>query len=107
MSLDVSLFAVRKTCVFDANITHNLIDMATMAGIYDACWQPNAICVKTAKDIIPLLEEGLRKLKERPGYFRQFDSPNGWGKYENFVLWVERYLVACKENPDAEIQVSK
>lgn len=107
MSLDVYLTAVRPTEVFSANITHNLNSMADAAGIYQACWRPEEIGAKYASDIIPLLEKGLEDLKSRPEYFKQFNSPNGWGMYENFVPWVEKYLAACKENPDAEIQVSR
>ena len=107
MSLDVYLTAVRPTEVYSANITHNLNSMADAAGIYQACWRPEEIGAKYASDIIPLLEKGLEDLKARPEYFKQFNSPNGWGVYENFVPWVEKYLAACKENPDAEIQVSR
>ena len=107
MSLDVSLTAVRRTEVFEANITHNLGEMADKAGIYYACWRPEEIGAKFAGDIIQLLEMGLADMRARPEYFKQFNSPNGWGLYENFVPWVERYLEACKENPDAEISVSR
>jgi hypothetical protein len=105
MSLDVSLTAVRPTEVFSANITHNLGEMAEKAGIYKACWRPEEIGAEHASDIIPLLEKGLEDLKARPEYFKQFNAPNGWGLYENFVPWVEKYLAACKENPDAKISV--
>ena len=107
MSLDVSLHEVRRTEVFETNITHNLGEMADAAGIYKACWRPEEIGARHAKDIIPMLEAGLAELKSKPDYYRQFDSPNGWGLYEDFVLWVEEYLEACKENPDAEIEVSR
>ncbi len=105
MSLDVSLTAIRPTEVFSANITHNLGEMADKAGIYKACWRPEEIGAKYARDIIPLLEKGLEDMKARPDYFKQFNAPNGWGLYEHFVPWVEKYLAACKENPDAEIGV--
>ena len=107
MSLDVSLYAVKRTCVFDANITHNLGKMANEAGIYNACWSPETIDAKQAKDIIPFLERGLADLKSRPEHFKQFDAPNGWGKYVDFVPWVEKYLAACKEDPEAEIEISR
>lgn len=139
MSLDVSL--IRKFHVsydngktleekeeelFDANITHNLVEMADKAGIYEACWRPyrlNANYKKTdnynkemefedsvetkAKDILPLLEKGYADLKARPEYFKQFDSPNGWGLYDHFLPWVKNYMDACKKYPDAYIYVSR
>lgn len=114
------------TCVFDANITHNLGEMADMAGIYEACWRPYMLHDEydsnfnqteerkfekshpmQAKDIIHYLKEGVKKLKERPEVYKQFDSPNGWGKYENFLPWVENYLKACIEYPEAIIEVDR
>ena len=113
--------------VYWANITHNLGKMAGEAGIYEALWRPHRLKEgynipendhkaewkfeeenkTTAKDIIPLLEKGLADLKARPEHFKTFNSPNGWGTYEHFVPFVERYLGACKEYPDAIIEVSR
>lgn len=36
----VHLMAVRRTCIFSANITHNLNAMAEAAGIYKHLWRP-------------------------------------------------------------------
>ena len=54
-----------------------------------------------------LVEKGLADLKARPEYFEQFNSPNGWGMYENFVPFVSEYLEALKEYPEAKIQVCR
>lgn len=81
MSLDVSLSATRPTMVFHYNITHNLGRMADAAGLYEALWTPKSIDVKTAKELTPFLEQGLEKLKANESFFREFDSPNGWGRY--------------------------
>lgn len=111
MSLDVSLHAKTQAgdveCVFDANITHNLAEMADKAGIYHACWRPDEIQAKKAGDIVDILEKGYQDLKARPEYFEQFNAQNGWGKYKNFLPWVKEYLDACMEYPDAEIYVSR
>ena len=93
--------------VYWANITHNLGEMASKAGIYKALWRPEEINAEKAQDIIELLEVGLTDLKNRPEYFEQFNSPNGWGMYEHFVPFVEEYLKACKEYPKALIEVSR
>jgi hypothetical protein len=97
----------KEECVYDANITHNLGEMADKAGIYYALWRPEEIEKYKAKDIIELLEKGLADLKERPKYFKQFNSDNGWGLYENFFPFVEKYLEACKEFPETDIVVSR
>lgn len=107
MSLDVTLTAVRPTEVYWANITHNLGKMAEAAGIYYALWRPEEIGITHADQLTPLLEEGLSLLKSDPKKFEQFNSPNGWGMYEHFVPFVEKYLEACRENPDAEIRACR
>jgi hypothetical protein len=107
MSLDVMLTEMQPCEVFSANITHNLNEMAEAAGIYQALWYPEEIGAKYARDIITALECGLAMMKARPISFKQFDDPNGWGMYDHFVPFVERYLAACKQYPDAKIEVSR
>ena len=81
--------------------------MADAAGIYEAIWHPEEINAKFAKDIIGLLTDGLRKLKDNPNEYRKHDAENGWGTYEHFVPFVEEYLQACIENSDSEIRCSR
>lgn len=107
MSLDVSLEAVRPTIVYDGNITHNLNKMAEEAKIYLHLWRPEEIGVAKASELIQPLRDGLVTLKAEPERFRAFDAPNGWGKYEDFLRFVEEYLAACEANPDATIRVSR
>lgn len=107
MSLDVHLLATRVTTVYESNITHNLNSMAQAAGIYQHVWRPEELNITHAKDLIEPLRKGLNLLRLKPEKFRKFDAPNGWGTYEHFVPWVEKYLRACEENPDAEITVSR
>ena len=107
MSLDVYLTAVRPTEVYSRNITHNLGKMAAEAGIYEALWRPEEINVTTAEQLVPLLETGLETLRADPERFKKFNPENGWGDYEGLVNFVETYLEACKENPDAEVNVSR
>ena len=107
MSLDVYLTAVRPTEVYSRNITHNLNKMAMEAGIFEALWRPEEIGIVRADQLIEPLTVGLEKLKADPEYYQKFNAPNGWGMYEHFVPFVEDYLQACKENPDAEVNVSR
>lgn len=107
MSLDVYLEAERDTEVYWSNITHNLGTMADRAGIYKACWCPEEIGVTKAAQLIPLLRDGVAKLKADPDHFRQFDAKNGWGTYDQFVPWVEQYLAACEADPDASVRTSR
>lgn len=105
MSLDVYLEVVRPVTVYDANITHNLNKMAEAAGIYKHLWRPDEIGVTKACELIEPLTAGLADLKARPEHFEQFNAPNGWGMYKHFVPFVEKYLAACIENPDANVRV--
>ena len=123
MSLDVSLLGEPKEvkCVcscgnehtkikrenyYWGNITHNLNTMAKKAGIYHCLWRPDEVGITKANQLIEPLTKGLDDLKARPDYFKKFNSPNGWGMYQDFVPFVEEYLNACKEYPEANVEVS-
>ena len=103
MGLDVTLTVVRPTTVYDANITHNLVEMAVEAGIYEACWRPEEIGITKAFQLIEPLRNGIAQMKADPARFEKLNSHNGWGLYENFLPWLEDYLAACEANPDAEV----
>ena len=120
MSLDVTLSVARPVEVFSANVTHNLNTMAqavklndvlgqgrSASTLYDALWRPDEVGITRACQLVPLLEEGLRTLRADPDKFKAFNPANGWGNYDQFVLWVESYLNACVENGDAEVSVSR
>ena len=121
MSLDVTLINKEKSVVcsnceqqlykdievYTANITHNLSEMANKAGIYKYLWRPEEINCNKARHLIQVLKIGLANLKNRPDYFKQFDSPDGWGLYVHFVPFVEEYLNACIKYPNAKIGVWK
>lgn len=111
MSLDVYLEKPCCSCgecseeVFEANVTHNLAKMAAESGIYGHLWRPEEVGVETAANLIEPLTEGLALLRSDPERFKKLNPSNGWGSYDGFVSWVERYLEACKENPDAKVSV--
>jgi len=125
MSLDVHLIGEKKVvlCIckecghphtvedreilFSANITHNLNKMAMEAGVYEHLWRPDEIDITTAKELIDPLKDGISLMKNDPERFKKLDSPNGWGRYVDFVPWIEKYLNACKESPDAHVEVSR
>lgn len=92
---------------FSSNITHNLGEMASEAGIYDCCWRPDECGIDRAGQMIAPLREGLAKLRADPEKFKKFDAPNGWGLYVHFVPWVEEYLAACEAHPEAAVKASR
>ncbi len=91
--------------VYSANITHNLSLMAREAGIYKHLWRPDEIEVTKAGQLVEPLRKGLNLLRNNPISFKKFNPKNRWGSYEGFVDFVEKYLAACEEYPDAEISI--
>ena len=102
---------------FNGGTTHNLIEMAEQAGLYNAIWRPYKLFNLSddeeysreifAKNLIDALQLGYDKLLNNPSYYIQYNSSNGWGTYDNFISFVERYLSACKKYPLAIVDVSR
>ena len=110
MSLDVSLMLQgneHSISVFEWNITHNLIEMAAEAGIYEYLWSPEEKGATTASDLIAPLEAGLELLKSDPERFKAFNPQNGWGNYEGLVEFVTEYLKVCRNFPACVIAISR
>lgn len=99
--------ALAPEVVYNSNITHNLNKMAQEAGIYYYCWRPDELGITKAKNLIEPLTKGLELLRADPDRFKKLNPENGWGDYEVFVEWVEKYLQACKEHPEAIVEVSR
>lgn len=93
--------------LFSANITHNLTRMAGEAGIYQHLWRPEELKITRAGDLVEPLERGLAIMKADPARFEKLNPPNGWGSYRDFVPWIEEYLAACREHPEARVSVSR
>lgn len=122
-------------CLYSANITHNLGRMASEAGIYEALWRPGEMldpelsarmrveadanrwgAVRELEKLLPVvraahlidpLRSGLELLRSDRQRFEKFNAPNGWGLYQHFVPFVEKYLAACQEHQEAFVEVSR
>ena len=92
---------------YSANITHNLGRMAEEAGIYKHLWRPEEIGISKARQLIEPLSIGVALMKREPERFIALNPANGWGSYDGFVPWIERYIAACCEFPEAEVSVSR
>tara|TARA_R110000782_G_scaffold30983_6_gene76815 strand:+ start:5024 stop:5446 length:423 start_codon:yes stop_codon:yes gene_type:complete len=137
MSLDVRLYKnyhvtydngktleSKQEEVYNANITHNLGEMASEAGLYEALWRPHKLKEVysisendyiseynfeksnpvIASEITLIIEKGLEDMKARPEHYKTFDSPNGWGIYDHFIPFIEKYLEALKEHPESIVE---
>jgi len=118
MSLDVYLIEKVKceNCghecsdgkeVYWANITHNLGQMAEVAGIYKHLWRPEEIGITKAKELIEPLTKAIKLMREDRVKFELYNASDGWGLYIDFVPWIQMYLDACIEHPEAYISVSR
>lgn len=101
----IALSEEETTVAYHANITHNLGKMASEAFLYDCCWRPDENGYRLAKQLIGPLSDGLTLLKADPAHFKQFNPANNWGSYEGLIEFVENYLAACKQYPQARVSV--
>jgi len=104
---DVAEYEYESDTVFRANITHNLNTMAVEAGIYQHLWRPEELDIMLASQLIDPLREGLHRLKSDPERFRALNPKNGWGDYDGLVDFVEKYLNACYQYPDASVEADR
>ncbi len=104
MSLD--LYMVIKSCEHcghvettdSLNITYNLAPM----------WKdifPNSIDMcdideMTGKNSEKILRGALKALIKNPRIFIAMEAPNGWGRYEDFVRYIEKLIELCDKHPD-------
>lgn len=107
MSLDITLFVVRRVEAHECNITHNLVQMADVAGLYGVLWQPERNGIKYAADMIVPLRNGLEYMKKNRAELEKLTPHNGWGSYDGLLGTVEKLLAACMKNPDAEVEASR
>lgn len=91
--------------VYSESITTNLFKMACQAGVDKYIFEDDNSEKLTGKDAIDGLTKGLAVLIEKPDHFRQFDAKPGWGRYENILEFVTKYLKACTNYPDAVISI--
>ena len=98
---------VETNIMYAYNITHNLGKMAAAVDLYYYLWRPEEVGITKAEELILPLAEGLGRLKGNPEYYKTFNPSNGWGDYEGLVKFVESYLQACIDNPDADVIVSR
>jgi len=103
MSLDISLTKMAETEVYEANITHNLNEMADRLGIYKLLWRPSEINIKKAHQLITPLIEAIEIMESYPSVYKKYDDTNGWGTYDDFLPWLKNLLNACLKHPQAKV----
>ena len=89
---------IERKNYYEANISHNLREIAEVAGIYTALWRPEEVGITLASQLIVPLTAGLAGLRLNRG---------GSISYDYFIAWVDRYLDACRKHPLAHVKVSR
>ena len=114
MSLDVYLTVPPCECcnadertVYNANITHNLGDMARAANLYGPVWRPEENGITTAGQLVEPLLTGITELESNPAYYRSLEPENGWGKYTDLLKFLREYMNACASWPKAVVYASR
>jgi hypothetical protein len=111
MSLDIYLtievdtgnkpYVVR---LFDENITHNLAPMWSEAGVYDALYNSKG---KKASEIIDVLHQGLIDMENYPDKYKKMNPDNGWGDYDQALIFLRFLCESCKDYPNSIVNVWK
>ena len=116
MSLDIWLGAPEKCphcggslpAVRDGssqNYTHNVTPMWHKAGVYDALYMSDGQLV--TEQYLAVLRAGIEDMKAKPEAYRELNPPNGWGKYESALGFLEKWYDKCANQLGAQIGVSK
>lgn len=115
MGLNITLTEVQPVDVWSGGITHNLTSMASKikirynardATLYDVMWHPEALQLTKASQATPWLIAAKASMVEHKEYLKQFNSPNGWGIYDNLLNLVTNYIIATEYSPTAKINTS-
>lgn len=94
-------------CVWSANITHNVNDMAAIVGAYHYLWRPENVGVVRAADNIENLRRSLGMMYLNYERMKAMNPENGWGDVNGLIDFTKEYLDACIKYPDAIIEVSR
>ena len=105
MSLDMTL--VSSSGEHWQNITHNLADMAEVAGLYKVIWRPDEHGIEMAWQLVGPLEDGIADMVKNPWKYIPHNAKNGYGTYKRFLPWLLELLDACRNMPDARIHVDR
>ena len=85
---------------FEFNSTYNLTPMFDAAG-----FRMRDFNGKTGAEVAPILAAAVAVMESDPAKFRAFDSPNGWGTYDQIMPYLREFLAAVDAHPTAMVDV--
>lgn len=110
MSLAVFVNPPQCTCCghtptgVQLSVMHNLAPLARELRAYDTLWHP---VVTSAWQMRPLLQATAQALAERRQELAPRWNDHDCGTYVELEAFVQAYLCACLEHPNATIEVSR
>ena len=124
MSLDIQLVMELDTgntpytvVLFEANLTHNLGEMARKCGLYDVMWRPYRLTNVPDKDeglltiqavsLISSLVVGIMELDHNHTKYKAFNPENEWGNFDGLLEVAKELLEACENYPKAIVKVDR
>lgn len=95
--------------VFQIEISGNFREIAKAALLDMVIWMPETLWANTNKvyaaNIVSRLQRGFVRLYEAPIYYSNFNHHSHLGRYDQFIVFVLDYLIACETWPNARIMV--
>jgi len=85
----------------DFYVTYNLSEMYREAGIWDVIYDCEG---KTSSDIKDAVRKGYDAMMKDPSRFRKYDSPNGWGIYDDTIEHLRKFVEALEKNPKGSLR---
>lgn len=107
MGLSVRLDGPNGEEIYRAGITHNLVPIATACGLYAPLWRPEEMFIKEAGGLPPLIVKGLATMIEDREALLELQPENGWGTYNGLARFAFEYMMACLDNPEAEVHACR
>lgn len=89
------------------NYTHNITEMADAIGVYSCLWRPEENGFTEARQIIPYLERGIKRMLQNHEKLKKLNPENGWGSYDSFLHWLNEVKEACERNPHHHIHACR
>lgn len=113
MSLDIDLIEDGVT-VYTCNITNNLSKMiqAFDRKYYLALWHPYTLedfrghSEVMANELVSYYEETLLELTKNRKEYERYNSPNGWGTYDDFLPTLVQLISYCHKYPKSVIHTT-
>ena len=112
MSLDIYLYLnvdaggtePYRATLAEQNITHNVVPMWCLAGVYGALYESDG---KTAGETLAELRSGVAAMESRIEECRALNPENGWGDADRALGWLRRWTAECEAYPKAKIRVRR